>query len=247
VETKQSIGNPHPTIQPAFYASTISSYAERSQDEYLSCGLNYRAFARFIEDLQSIGAPTTLGISGQPHVYAVVHNLQPDGEEILQFDTENGYESLSVLQLPAPQTSRLIFVRGYLLPRWIRLIGSQYRLDPEFFRRNLDFLQQRDFCDLPSLPSTSKNIVRLRITNIWTRTVPLSIKEIAQERIGSKRILEEYQNALVASGRAGDSIIRNYSVHSETLYTIEQDIFFSVKKRNKGWTGNIPVVFGVLN
>lgn len=170
----------------------------------------------------------------------MVRNLKVDGEEKLVFDSEAGldtFEAFCNLPPASSQTGRLIFLRGYISPRWTRLLGSHFRLDPEFFRRNLDFLQNKRYYDLPGLPSTSKNNVRLRVTTICTRKTPLRPGEIIEERKRSASILENYQNTILGRGRAGDSIIRKYSVHNGTICAIEQDISFCVKKRGKHWTG----------
>jgi hypothetical protein len=88
-----------------------------------------------------------------------------------------GCESFAQLGSPNIDTARLVFIRGYPSPEWICLLGSQYRIDIEFFRQ-LHFLEDKDFYDLPPTPSNSRKFLRLRIPTIFKRQTAISLSDI---------------------------------------------------------------------
>jgi hypothetical protein len=135
----------------------------------------------------------------------------------------------------------LVFLRGFPHPKWLQAIGSQYRIDPEFFRRHLRFLfKPKEFYDLPALPSSARNIIRLRVTTICTRQVAVNSHDVQLARAKETEEVDRYGRHLEARGSPGDSIVRRFSIHNETISTIEQDISICVKKeKSGGWIGTL--------
>lgn len=68
-----------------------------------------------------------------------------------------------------PRCAQILFMRGLALPEWLNQIGSTFRVDPEYFRRHLMFLQPYEQFDMPGLPCTSKNFVHLPLVTNGTR------------------------------------------------------------------------------
>ena len=134
-------------------------------------------------------------------------------------------------------TNRLIFMRGFPSPGWIGVLGSTCSINPEYFRQHLDFLQTKKFYDLPSLPSHSNCVIRLKITSICSRNVPIGIDALSQIRETETNVTRKYQRLLDQTGLVGGSIIRRLSVHNESLFTLEQTISCWFKRDEKGYTG----------
>lgn len=129
-------------------------------------------------------------------------------------------------------------MRGWQSREWLRTLAAQCRVDPEFFRRHLDFIEPSSFYDLPALPSTSENLWRLRITTICTQEHPLSATDIRQQRKDDIEGVRSYLNAVRAQERMGSSIVRRHGVISENTCIIEQEVSFCVQKRKSGgWIG----------
>ena len=133
-------------------------------------------------------------------VFATIYEYLPDNSKrVTNFDSDlSGRNEFSVYERSTLGSGRVMFLRGFASPEWLNLVGSLYRVDPEFFRRHLDFLQPQKHheiptrfalpqqaglkqqlsllhqiptqFDLPSLPSTSENIVRLQIVSIVSRS-----------------------------------------------------------------------------
>lgn len=125
-------------------------------------------------------------------------------------------------------------MQGYPSPEWLRILGAHFRVDPEFYHQHLSFLQPKDHFDLPTLPSGSRNIFRLRITTIGSRLVPCGTREVEENRKLDAEVVRGHQRALGLKGMVGDSIVRRYSVHDETWYTLEQEISCCVTKHGRG-------------
>lgn len=143
-----------------------------------------------------------------------------------------------VLPIPKPSSGQLVFMRGFASDSWLKTVGSQYRVDPEFFRRHLDFLHGKDYCDLPTLPSNGRNIIQLRLVDVFTRSIPLTRAQIRTARQRSQESIRNYQKTLGQSDVVGESIIRRLSVIDETFFAAEYNISIYIKgSHQRGWTG----------
>ena len=113
------------------------------------------------------------GDSSLPFTHVITRDFGVSDVETATFDASRGLESFERMGDPNPQTARLVFIRGWSSPEWICSLGSRYRIDIEYFRQQLDFLEDKDFYDLPPPPSNSQSILRLRIPTIWKRDTAL--------------------------------------------------------------------------
>jgi hypothetical protein len=167
----------------------------------------------------------------------IIHNLSERGQTKEAYDNETGLPRLAQFPLLEPDSSLLVFLRGYSSRDWLLHLGAQYKIDPEYFRRHLDFLQPRDFYDLPTLPSSSRNIVELRLVTICTREVPFTQDQMVSTRREEMKAVKSYQQKLGAHFAVGESIVRKFSIHSESTFTIEQKVTVCLKRKGRGWIG----------
>ena len=218
---------------PVQYAITVNSYSERPKEAFLHAGLHYRRLAQFLRPAQT-PRPVTPSAPA-PFIHVVVHDWSKTGRIPNCYDTESGLQNLAQLPPPEPGKVRLIFLRGYSSRDWILQLGAQYRIHPEYFRRHLDFLQPQEFYDLPTLPSSSRNVLQLRIVTICTREVAFTQEQIENSRIEEIKAVKTHQRHLGET--AGESIIRRYSIHGESIFTLEQEVSLCIKRKNGGCVG----------
>lgn len=223
------------------YAKTIQSYARRSQGEYLICGEGYKHVARLLNsppkkrrqqlENSSLSGAQTFELVVCKH-FVEDQSVRPAGY--------SGVEGLNKFQqLPElnADSSHLVFLRGYPASDWLRVLGAKLRVDPEYLRQQLRFMERRKLFDIPTLPSSSRNILNLRITTIYTRQAALTKQAVEKGREESAETVKKHQIALQNIDSAGDSIVRRYSIHSENTYTIGQNISCCVVKKHDGWAG----------
>jgi hypothetical protein len=197
------------------------------------CGSHYRGFSSlFSMQTVTISNPSP---SPSPFAYAFTHAFGLDDAKLESYDVLTGLKSFAQLSSPEARTSQLVFIRGYPSPDWICHLGSQFRIDVEFFRQKLHFLEDKEFYDLPPPPSNSPNILRIRVTSIFKRQEALSLSDIQRLRATETKSIEKYQRRLHTPG---ESIVRHFSTHDASTFTIEQEIsIYLVHKRVHGWTG----------
>lgn len=138
----------------------------------------------------------------------------------------------------------MLFLRGFLSPEWIAEIGSRYRVDPEFIHRHLDFFASsvhRSCFSLPSLPTTSNNIIHININTIicsqHSHSIPTD--DLLNRRREAAEQMIRYKRQLQTSARCGDSLVREYSVLNDQFSVIEQRISVSICRNGDGWLGKL--------
>ncbi len=99
--------------------------------------------------------------SEQLHDLIVIYNSGERKWDMQQYSQEQR-ESFSTTNFaPVGGSGQLVFIRGFISPSWVSAIGSKYNIDPEFFRRHMDFLSwciDKHAYSFPSLASSSNNI-----------------------------------------------------------------------------------------
>lgn len=140
--------------------------------------------------------------------------------------------------------SQLLFLRGFPSAHWIKLIGSKYYIDPEYFYRHLDFGSSDDrtntFC-LPGLPSSSWHLMHLPVTSIGLKD---SVKSRStQEDIdglrddGAKSLARFHEKILRLELNTGDTLIRQFYNLDEMHCAVEQRISICMKESGKTFIG----------
>lgn len=180
--------------------------------------------------------------------FASLYNLDQDAAcKVQHFEKITDFESEARNLLTEAKHGRILFMRGHPSPQWLLAIGSQLGVDAEFFQRHLDIrLARPDQFSLPSLPSSSTSMFKLRITNIGLSRVE-SRSETTQEDLEALRRqtaddMQRYHEQLRSHSacQLGDSVVRQCSIHDPRHFTIEQDISISVTRTEKSWLG-IPI------
>lgn len=231
---------------PKDYAYAVQRQSKRVHEKTLFPGVHYRSLALFLNNWRP-SQPTQSLVTkdkaqpAQSYPLVIVHDLfysRKDPKRITSFDSVHGLDALSDHPLPRSGAGQLLFLRGYPSPDWVNLIGSKYRVDPEIFRRHLQFDTKEDLFDLPSLPSASQNIIRLSIPSIG------NLSSTTAGRAEAERALQGYCNSLgTRTNFIGESIVRKFSSHDDQHCSIEQDIRISVLRRGNGWIGTFTLTF----
>lgn len=219
------------TPGPQDYANAIRIHAVRAKGYSLYPGPNYRALANFIKNLRSKPPiPQLYRPAHDEFKYAALHDLAleiDDPGRITLFDGLSGLDRFEAHQDPQPDSGQILFLRGYPSPDWMRRVGARYRLDPEFFRRQLSLGPTLDYFDLPALPSSSENIIHLNAT---------SIGRCDSTTLGRQASLKALQKHFQNLGtRVGESIVRRFSWHDEEHFSIDQQISAYVTEQGPGW------------
>lgn len=237
-------------MTPREYANAVDSYSKLSSVDSLYPGSNFASLATFL--LQAyLAHPSSLELStlksrepvGQDHSFVIHCDLKNGGtgrsREFRSASELLGFEGHSIRE---PGSASLLFLRGYPSPEWLNTIGAKFSIDPEFFRRHLDFPNasgtSSDF-SLPTLPSATFNMTRLRINTLASR---LDNWRASNQRLQGDldRLREEtaasFHKYLTALRRGrdvdvqpGDSIVRAFSILNHEYLSIEQDISIYVE------------------
>lgn len=156
--------------------------------------------------------------------------------------SQDEHEAFSTAGLvPEDGLSQIVFVRGFLSPSWVSAIGSKYQVDPEFFRRHMDFLSvsiDRHAYSSPSLASTSNNMFRLCVSTLLHRD-HFGEQDLHAQRKEQSLQLKTYKIQQLGNTNVscGDSLVRNYSTLCSSFSVLEQWISICVTKQAKGWAG----------
>ncbi|KAK1834720.1 hypothetical protein QBC39DRAFT_342665 [Podospora conica] len=145
---------------------------------------------------------------------------------------------------PTPECGQLLFIRGFVTNHWVKAIGSFYQLDPEYFRKHLDFLSTPgEHLDLPHLPSVADNIgIRLQVTDIFRRPPESSLtdRDVQRARRQEVRDVRLYQKRLGTRGMSGETVVRRFSVLDRGTFSTEHAISVTIKGSvRNGWTAVI--------
>jgi hypothetical protein len=179
--------------------------------------------------------------SKQPHDLVVVYNSGERRWDVQQYSQEQHEAFSAATTVPEGGPGQLIFIRGFISPSWVSTIGSKYNIDPEFFRRHMDFLSasiDRHAYSFPSLASSSNNIFRLCVSTLLHRD-DFGGQDLQSQRSGQSTELGTYKIQQLGSTRVscGDSLVREYSTLCSCFSVIEQWISLCVTKTDKGWAG----------
>lgn len=222
------------------FAESIGAYAKRHKESFHYSGEHYAFLASFLD--QSAHNPTSQKYIQRPADFqGVCVKISAEDctkNQVFEYDAWDGHTAFQALPPPDPQMSHLVFLRGWQSREWLRVVGAQCNVDPEVFRRHLNFLDAKKFYDLPGLPSRTRHICQLRISTIIRRQVALTQQQVRQYRDADEDAVRNHQNDLRSRDVPGNSIVRRYAVHNETTSTIEQVISLSAyRKSNGGWVG----------
>lgn len=239
----------HCNVAPApsqDYIRAIHAHSLRSITKSTFPGQNYIDIATWL--LQDAGlSPSPLLDS---HWLAIFYDLSAQNIEKLCGLYCRDIEDIICQSRPSRGAGQLLFLRGFLPPAWIGAIGSQYGIDPEFIHRHLDFFADsvhRKVFSLPSLISTTNNIIRLCVNTILFQDRPIKsgnlhieLHRCRQERADQ---FGTYRRQLKTRARGGDSLVREFITLDGQYSIIEQWISIAIMKNGDGWLGMSRLYF----
>lgn len=248
------------------YADAVNAHSLTTINESLYPGHNYVDLASFLLQPYQSYAPR-VGSSHneeppkteQTKEFAVLLDIQ--GKDHPQFRYLQAPEDLEqsvdddIISNERTQGaySTLLFLRGYARPEWLNAVGARYSVDPEFFLRHLNsFFQSThsNYFTSPALPSRSTSMLRLCITTIgrWGGRrqygKKMSQNDLHLRRYRAEGSLHRHIGGVSRSSdgdiKLGDSMVRQFSIHDEEHFSIEQDISVYVTKCGNRWIGRAP-------
>ncbi|OBT64481.1 hypothetical protein VE03_05375 [Pseudogymnoascus sp. 23342-1-I1] len=252
-------GQPPPAAEPPAaqsrtseqYTKSLHQACTESLQTDLFSRIHYQFLSHYLKSTSRYGPPThgpdrrASVPASQTHVdrftYVVVHTISNGTIKRHDFDHKLGLDEFWAFPEAEPNTDQVIFVRGSLSPAWLELLGAKYKVDPEFFRRHLQYLSQSDYSDLPPLPSASTNSIFLPVTSLYTRSLALSEDQVRRQRNEDNDIARNNQQAIRQKATCGESVIRNVSTLSDRLLSIEHDISIYIRERKNG--SRLAIVF----
>jgi hypothetical protein len=179
--------------------------------------------------------------SAQPYHLVVVYNIAEKKWDVQHYSQEQHEDFFAAKSVPALSSGQVVFVRGFISPAWVSVLGSKYNIDPEFFRRHMDFLSvstERHAYSLPSLVSSSNNIIRLCVSTLFQRD-DFGGQDLRSQRLDQSTKLAAYKVQQLGSTKVccGDSLVREYSTLCSRFSLVEQWISLCITKVNGGWAG----------
>ena len=179
--------------------------------------------------------------SGQHHDLVVVYNSAEKTWDMQQYSQEQHEAFYAAAPVSTVGTGQMIFIRGFISPSWVSAIGSKYNIDPEFFRRHMDFLSastDRHSYSFPSLSSSSDNIFRICVNTLLYRD-DFRGEDLHSQRSNHSAELGTYKMQQLRSTKVccGDSLVREYTTVCSSFSVIEQWVSLCVSRTEKGWAG----------
>lgn len=179
--------------------------------------------------------------SGEIHSLVVVYNSGEGKWDVQRYSQEEHETFYAATMVPEAGPGQLVFIRGFISPSWVSTIGSKYNIDPEFFRRHMEYLSasvDRHAYSFPSLASSSNNIFRLCVSTLLHRD-GFGGQDLRSQRSAQSTELGIYKTQQLGSTRirCGDSLVREYSTLCSCFSVIEQWISLCVTRTDKGWAG----------
>jgi hypothetical protein len=233
------------------YARKVSSHSRQSTHQTLYPGRNYDSFAKFLGRCFSSSPPgPSAWLSRARRSVLTFYQLSNTRPEWRITKVADAHQCAKLLETCAQSTtSAILFLRGYPSPEWLASIGSLCEIDPEYFLRHFSFQISREYFALPCLPSSGDNILKLRITTVGRRQASERRKRVSESdhvnelRKNAAKDMEDYHKRLLRGleTQTGDSVVRRYSVHTDMLFSIEQEISISVTHFGQQWFGQFTI------
>ncbi|KAL4957710.1 hypothetical protein BDW69DRAFT_180356 [Aspergillus filifer] len=189
--------------------------------------------------------------SGQPHDLVVIHSSGENGWDVQKFGQGEVASFTSDVRAGLdenPGLKQVILARGFMSPAWVAAIGSKFDVDPEFFRRHLDFLPGESFDADSLITSPPKcDMYRLCLSSIYETGDPNDDRDDTDADITAQRgnqiaELRAYKERLgLTDVWCGASIVRDYSILCPRYSVMEQYVSIYVKQleNDDGWTAII--------
>ncbi|TVY21055.1 hypothetical protein LARI1_G001254 [Lachnellula arida] len=237
----------HRKFGPENYTRAIISLSRRYSSTSVFPGNNYVDLGEWLLQDRSLlnsakpeeDATLFASKSEQPHDLVVVYDSGERKWDVQNYSQEQHEAFSAATSVSAGGSGQMVFIRGFISPSWVSAIGSKYNIDPEFFRRHMDFLSasiDRHAYSFPSLASSSNNIFRLCVNTLLHRD-DFGGQDLRSQRSDQSTKLGIYKIQQLGSTRVccGDSLVREYSTVCSCFSVIEQWISICITKTDKGW------------
>ena len=225
-------------LTPEQYVTAVAEHANTSAANTIYPGSNYENLASYLQQPQKNNSTNTASASKYLPEEGQFASLVPIGkagfEPVERFQDVDDFIRGRKSETSATSKSSLLFLHGFPSPEWLAVIGSTFGLDPEFFQRHLDFRSTTgkvDYYPLPSLPSSSSNIIRVRLTTLgaWSHSLGKRYhqKELDALRRSCAQSMGNYKHEIRLNYshriNTGDSIVRSFDVIDGMNFAIEQE------------------------
>lgn len=235
-------------VSPENYTRAILSLSRRYSSTSVFPGDNYIAIGEWMLQDRSLLSTNSADDAllfaspdARPHDLVVVYDSN-DGKWDVQSYSQEQHEDFSAATCTSNVGfGQIVFIRGFTSSLWVAALGSKYNVDPEFFRRHMDFLSpsiNRHAYSFPSLTTTSNNIYRLCVSTILHRD-DFSGEDLQRQRSYHYSELGTYRIQQLGSSRVccGDSLVREYSTLCSSFSVVEQWISLYLARTESGWSG----------
>lgn len=236
-------------VTPANYIRAIISLSKRHSNTSSFPGSNYGDIAgwllqdrRLLKSRKSEEDSTLFAsMSEQPHDLVVVYDCGEKKWGMQHYHQEQHEAFSDAVSVPSESLGQVVFIRGFVSPSWVAVLGSKYNIDPEFFRRHMDFLStnnDRHSFSFPSLANSSNNIFRLCVNTLVHRD-NFGGQNVHSQRSEQISELGKYKIHQLGSKNVccGDSLVREYTTVCASFSVIEQWISIYVAKTSSSWAG----------
>jgi hypothetical protein len=140
--------------------------------------------------------------------------------------------------------NELVFLAGRPSALWLNALGAHYEVDLRCLHQHLHLIpnSQRGWHTYPTLPSRSRNVLRLCIPSmVFVGEEERHVDESAlqEARKDSEKQIKNWWHSFVnmSAAETGRSIVRRAIIHAGDCITLEQDVSIFLIGRGKNWTG----------
>ena len=206
------------------------------------------------------------GKSGRPNrsaKYSVPDSPQPENNFLFAYKVDgitrpepSAYANAAACTSAGsiPDCSEIFFAVGYPSREWLNILVDRIGVDHRFLHSHLDFLPscQRDWYTDSSPPSRRQHSLRLLVPSIvfiGAEGRRLSVEELHQTRNDCGAHLRSKAKNFLAgtSVQPGQSIVRQFNIHSGDAIVLEQVLSVTFIKRENGVKGNMSTYSTLLD
>lgn len=240
---------PATLVTPENYTRAIISLSRRHSNTSSFPGSNYVDIAEWLlQDRRLLksrkpdqDSALFASMSEQPHDLVVVYDCGERKWDVQHYLQEQHEAFSAAVSAPSESLGQVVFIRGFVSPSWVAVLGSKYNIDPEFFRRHMDFLStnnDRHSFSLPSLANSSNDIIRLSVSTLLHRD-NFGGQNLQSQRLEQLDELGKYKIHQLGSKNVccGDSLVREYTTVCASFSVIEQWISIYIAKTSRSWAG----------
>ena len=180
-----------------------------------------------------------------PFIYEYAIPLDGTEPRVTKFNDVGTYKEIISNKAYNLNFNEIVFLAGRPSAEWLCAIGVRYNLDYRFFHQHLNFLPtgKRDWFTAPTLPSRSRNVLRLCIPSILFTGEHryVSLDGLQKTREDCERQLRQRFRRFQedTSTVTGQSVVRRLNIHSGDNFVIEQELSACFLKRSDKWTGRL--------